>query len=114
MGVALGPGVVFIVTTALVQASFGGVTGYFMARAKFEHKPVWWVPLGVSLAALLDGLFTWVINEVSAEGLTVAPWRSLVAGLVVGAVAFGVLLMLMRQTEKPLERASPAPAAGAE
>ncbi|MFL5734292.1 MAG: PrsW family intramembrane metalloprotease [Chloroflexia bacterium] len=114
MGVALGAGVVFIVTTALIQASFSGVTGYFMARGKFEHKPVWYVPLGVTLAAVLDGLFTWLINEVSADGLTVAPWRSLVVGLLVGAVAFGVLLMLLRPTERPLEHGSAVPAGGAE
>ena len=43
-GVALAPGIINVVTTALAQASFGGVLGYFMAQAKFEHKPVYWVP----------------------------------------------------------------------
>jgi RsiW-degrading membrane proteinase PrsW (M82 family) len=96
-GVALGPGVVYTVTTALAQASFGGLLGYFMAQAKFEHKPIWWVPLGVSIAAVLNGFFTWVIDEVSAAGLTVEPWRSLVLGIVVALAAFGALVALMQR-----------------
>ena len=96
-GVALGPGVVFVVTTALAQASFGGITGYFMAQAKFEHRPVWWVPAGVALAAILNGLYRWIVSEVSADGLGVAPWRSLVFGLIAAGVAFVVLLFLMQR-----------------
>src|SRR5262249_49099294 len=76
-GVALGPGVIHVVTTALAQASFSGLLGYFMAEAKFEHKPVWWVPLGLCIAAVLNGLFSWLLTEVSASGLSVSPWRSL-------------------------------------
>ena len=105
-GVSLGPGVVYTVTTALAQASFGGLLGYFMAQAKFEHKPIWWVPLGVSIAAVLDGFFTWVIDEVSAAGLTVEPWRSLALGVVVALVAFGVLVALMQRANALTEQAA--------
>lgn len=96
-GVALAPGIINVVTTALAQASFGGVLGYFMAQAKFEHKPVWWVPLGVVVAATLNGVFSWLIDEVSATGLTVEPWRSLVMGLVVALATFGALVYLMQR-----------------
>lgn len=96
-GVALSPGIVSVVTTALAQASFGGVLGYFMAQAKFEHKPGWWVPTGVVIAAVLDGLFGWLINEVSATGLTVEPWRSLALGLVVALLTFAALIYLMQR-----------------
>lgn len=96
-GVALGPGVVQVVTTALALASFSGVMGYFMAEAKFERKPAWWVPAGIALAAVLNGLFSWLIGEVSAAGLTVQPWRSLVMGLIVALLVFGGLLLLIRR-----------------
>lgn len=96
-GVALGPGVVYTVTTALAQASFGGLMGYFMAEAKFEHKPLWWMPLGVAIAAISDGLFTWIIDEVSSAGLTVEPWRSLAMGITVAIAAFAVLIVLMQR-----------------
>jgi protease PrsW len=95
-GVSLGPAVVYTVTTALAQASFGGLTGFFMAEAKFEHKPIWWVPLGVSIAAISNGCFSWIIDEVSSAGLTVEPWRSLVVGIAVAIGAFVVLIRLMQ------------------
>jgi RsiW-degrading membrane proteinase PrsW (M82 family) len=113
-GVALGPGVVHVVIKALAQASFGGITGYFMAQAKFEHKPVWWVPLGVAVAAVLNGLFDWSVNEVSADGLSVAPWRSLLLGLAVSLAAFAALLFLMRRASRGPQIGSegPGPQAG--
>lgn len=97
-GVALGPGAVNVVTTAMAVASFGGLLGYFMAEAKFEHKPIWWVPLGYALASLLSGLFSWLIGEVSAAGLGVQHWRSLLLGLAVALGAFFLLVALMRRT----------------
>ncbi|MBC8160926.1 MAG: PrsW family intramembrane metalloprotease [Roseiflexaceae bacterium] len=96
-GVALGPGVVRVATTTLAMASFSGLMGYFMAEAKFDTKPVWWVPAGVALAATLNGLFSWLIVEVSSTGLTVDPWRSLLLGLVVALAVFAVLVVLMRR-----------------
>jgi len=96
-GVALGPGVIHVVTTALAQASFGGLLGYFMAQAKFEHRPGWWVPLGLVIAAVLNGVFTWLMSEISASGLSVQPLRSLALGLVVALAVFGLLLALMRR-----------------
>jgi RsiW-degrading membrane proteinase PrsW (M82 family) len=106
-GVALGPGVVNTVTTAMAAASFGGLQGWFMAEAKFEHKPAWWVPLGFAISVLLNGVFSWLIGEVSAAGLQVAPWRSLLLGLGVALVAFLVLAALMRRTtEVTLRRSS--------
>ena len=99
-GVALAPGVIHVVTTALAQASFGGLMGYFMSQAKFEHRPVFWVPLGLSIAAVLNGLFTWVISEVSVSGLTVDPWRSLVFGIVVALATFVVLVALIRRANR--------------
>ena len=96
-GVALGPGVIHVVTTALAQASFGGVMGSFMAMAKFEPRPGWWVPLGVAVAAILNGVFGWLISEVSAAGLTVKPWRSLALGLAVALAVFFVLVALMQR-----------------
>lgn len=109
-GVAIGPGAVNVVTTLMAVASFGGLLGYFMAEAKFEHKPVWWVPVGYALAALLSGLFSWLIGEVSAAGLQVDPWRSLLLGLAVALGAFFLLVALMRRTtEVTLRRPRRAP-----
>lgn len=105
-GVALAPGVIHVVTTALAQASFSGLMGYFMAEAKFQHKPGWWVPFGVGLAAVLNGFFSWLMSEVSSVGLTVEPWRSLALGLVVATATFAVLVALMRHVTQETLAAS--------
>jgi protease PrsW len=96
-GVALAPGVIRVVTTSLAQAVFGGLLGYFMAEAKFTQKPAWWVPLGLLIAAALNGLFSWLIDEVAAAGLSVDPWRSLALGLIVALAGFMLLALLMRR-----------------
>ncbi len=106
-GVELAPGVVQTVTTALAMASFGGLLGWFMAEAKFAHKPTWWVPFGFMVTAALNGIFSWLIGEVAASGLTVEPWRSLVLGFVVALATFLALAVLMRQaTEVTLKRST--------
>ena len=104
-GVDLAPGVINVVTTALAQASFGGLMGWFMAEDKFSNRRFWFVPLGFTIAAVLNGLFSWLINEVSAAGLAVEPLRSLILGLLVALATFGVLVWLMHfSTEVTLRR----------
>ena len=49
------------------------------------------------IAAVLNGLFSWLIDEVSATGLTVDPGRSLALGLVVALLTFGALVYLMQR-----------------
>lgn len=56
-GAALGAGEVYVTEVALAQAGFAGVLGYFMGRAKLERRPLWWLPVGLALTALLNGLF---------------------------------------------------------
>lgn len=94
-GVQPGPGVIGTATTALALAASGGLIGYCMAEAKFRHRPLWWVPLGVVLTAILSGMVRWLLGEISVAGLTVQPWRSLALGLAVALVAFGALVALM-------------------
>ena len=56
-GSALGSGEVFVAEVALAHAAIGGLLGYFLGRAKLEQDPIWWLPVGVLLAAVLNGLF---------------------------------------------------------
>lgn len=99
-GVLIWTGVINTVTTALAHACFGGLLGFFMAEAKFAHKPVWWVPLGLCFSAVLNGLFLWLIDEVAATGLTVNPWYSLLLGVTVALATFIVLVWLMRRANR--------------
>lgn len=96
-GVALAPGIVRTVTTALAQAGFAGLMGWFIAEAKFTHKPTWFVPLGFAIVAVMNGVFTWLIREAAAVGLSTDPLRSLGLGIVVALGTFLLIVFLMRR-----------------
>ena len=96
-GAALSSGVIHVVINTLAHAAFGGVIGYFLGEAKFVGEPQWWMPLGVSVAAVLDGLFSYFLAEVNQAGMTVSPWRGLLFALAVAALTFGALLYFIRR-----------------
>jgi RsiW-degrading membrane proteinase PrsW (M82 family) len=109
-GVDLGTGVIRMAVVALAQAAFSGITGYFLGRAKFESEPIWWMPLGISLAAIANGLFNWlrgrvVRTGVSLTGASVNPWLGLVLAAVVALVITGVVLWLVRRNIKSAQAA---------
>ncbi|MBI3243536.1 MAG: PrsW family intramembrane metalloprotease [Chloroflexi bacterium] len=108
-GAALSSGIIYIVVTALAHGAFGGVVGYFLGEAKFVSEPAWWMPLGVALAAVLDGLFSYFLAEVNQAGITVSPWRGLLFALVVAVVTFGALLYLIRRAIAQTLKSSAAP-----
>lgn len=108
-GVNLGVGVIQIVVTALVQGVLGGLTGYFLGRNKIDAMPVWWMPLGVTIAAILNGLFTWLSSEVTRAPLTVSageatggynPWPALIAAVVLALLLLGAIFTLIRSNNK--------------
>ena len=89
-GVDLGMGVIRVTVTALAHGSIAGVLGYFLGQAKFEHKPTYYLPAGIILAALLNGVFFWALDIVTTSGLTIKPWYGLLL-----AVAMAVALLLV-------------------
>lgn len=96
-GADLGAGVLRIVFTALAQASFGGVIGYFLGRQKLETRPIWWMPLGVALAAVLNGTFTFLRGAAAAGAISAGPTVELGPWMGLGlaaALAIGVTLAL--------------------
>jgi RsiW-degrading membrane proteinase PrsW (M82 family) len=99
-GVDLSVGVLRIVVTALAQASFAGIVGYFLAQDKFEGKPVWWMPCGLAIAALLNGLFVSLRDLASVRGLQFNPWNGLILATVVALVILGVLFWLMGRANR--------------
>jgi RsiW-degrading membrane proteinase PrsW (M82 family) len=101
-GVALGSSVIRMVIVALAQASFAGITGYFLGRARFEHKPWWWMPVGLSLAAVGNGLFNWLRGLIVQRGISLTsastnPWLGLVLAAVVALITLGLILWLIRR-----------------
>jgi RsiW-degrading membrane proteinase PrsW (M82 family) len=104
-GVDLAAGVIRIVVTALAQASFAGISGYFLGRAKFEDEPVWWLPLGLTLAATLNGLFTVARGELTRAGSALAgrttnPWLGLLLAALVAGLLLAAIVSLMRRANR--------------
>ncbi len=99
-GVDLGVGAIRCAVTALAQASFAGVTGYFLGRAKFEARGPLWLPAGILLAALLNGLVTVLLGEVSRTGLRATPINGLPLAAVVAALTFAALFLLIRRLNR--------------
>lgn len=104
-GVELGAGVVHIVVTQMVHGALGALIGYFLGRDKFDPKRVWWMALGITLAAVLYGLFYWLSGEISQTGINLSsgskggysPWPSLVLGTIFAAVILGLVFSLVRR-----------------
>lgn len=107
-GVLLGPGVINIVVTTLAQASFGGLIGYFLGEANFIDEPVWWMPLGIGLASVLNGAFLALSILVKASGTGVNVILALVLAAVVAVLTFAGLIYLMRRAIAATLRAEPA------
>jgi len=104
-GVDLGAGIIRMAVVALAQAGFAGITGYFLGRAKFESEPLWWMPLGLTLAAVGNGLFNWLRGtitrgSVSLSGGAVNPWLGLILAAVVAFLCLGAVTWLIRRNVK--------------
>jgi RsiW-degrading membrane proteinase PrsW (M82 family) len=107
-GVDLGAGVIRMAVVALAQAAFSGITGYFLGRAKFESEPVWWMPLGITLAAIFNGLFNWLRGRVVQTGVSFGgsssnTWLGLVFAAVIAFATTGLVLWLIRRNTKSMQ-----------
>jgi RsiW-degrading membrane proteinase PrsW (M82 family) len=110
-GADLGPGTVRVALTALVLGSLGGLVGYFLGHDRLEVHPVWYVPLGVAIAAVLDGIFWYLRTSVTGGFLGGLPttWVGLGLALVLAAAVTG---FLARTVSREVDRELGAPAAG--
>ncbi len=103
-GVNLGVGAIRITLTALAQASFAGVTGYFLSRFKFDRPPVWWMPAGVLAAAILNGIFYTVYGTlskatISSSGAYMRPWVGLILAVILSVSVTALLSWFIRRDQ---------------
>jgi RsiW-degrading membrane proteinase PrsW (M82 family) len=99
-GVDLGIAALRVVVAALAQASFAGVTGYFLGRAKFENRGPLWLPGGLLLASVLNGVVTVALGAMSRSGLQTTPVNGLILAAVVAAITFGALFAIIRHNNR--------------
>lgn len=101
-GADLGTGAALAAVMTLAHASFGGVTGYFLGRAHCERRPVWWLPVGVLVSSLLNGVVLAVLRAAPLwGGFGYHPEYGLGAALAITALVFGTLFVLMRRLTAP-------------
>jgi RsiW-degrading membrane proteinase PrsW (M82 family) len=83
------------VVTTLAHASFAGLLGYVMGRAKFSRRsaPVRGIlmMLGLLGAAALNGQFTIVENWVLSRGLSQQPWYGVGYAAISAAAMFALI-----------------------
>lgn len=99
-GVDLGIGSVRVVVTALAHASFAGILGYFIGQARFEKTPPYYLPAGLTLAAVLNGIFFLLEDRVTSAGLSVNPWNGLILAVVVAAVCLAAVFWLVKRANE--------------
>jgi RsiW-degrading membrane proteinase PrsW (M82 family) len=97
-GVDMVVGVMRVVTLALAHASFAGISGYFIGIAKFERKGPFWLPLGVTIAAVLNGVVSFLLGQVTRiGGFSFNPWYALIVAVVVAGLTFYLLFIIIRR-----------------
>ncbi|MGE0869283.1 MAG: PrsW family intramembrane metalloprotease [Kofleriaceae bacterium] len=87
------------VVTTLAHASFAGVLGYVMGRAKFSRGSALWrgglVMIGLIGAAALNGLFA--VLEYGLKGSGDHPWRGVGFAALFAAAVFGGIWLVSRR-----------------
>lgn len=83
-----------IVLTTLAMASFAGIVGYFLGREKHEERPVWWMTVGVILAAVLNGLFLVLRGQLTGGTSSSAPANNWLSLALAAVLAIGTALVL--------------------
>ena len=110
-GVDLAIGALRVVTEALSFACLGGVTGYFIARAKFDKMGPTWLPIGLLIAAVLNGVIDVLLGAATGlgGGFSFNPWLGLVAAVVIAALIFLLLFRLIERLHRVTEMGVAAP-----
>ena len=111
-GVDLGIGSIRMVTNALGYASFAGLLGYFIGQARFEKVPAYYMPLGVTIAAVLNGVYFFLLDRSGSGQLTNDAWRDLLLGAFLAAVTVGVVAWLVGRANEETLRVSRLSASG--
>ena len=100
------------VVTTLAHASFAGLLGYVMGRAKFSRRSAplrgFLMVLGLLGSAVLNGQFTLVENWVLQRGLAQHPWYAVGYAALSAAAIFTIiwLVSLRLLASSPFRRAA--------
>lgn len=106
-GAALGGAEIYVAEVALAHAAIGGLLGYFLGKAKLEQEPIWWLPLGLTLAAVLTGAFNILRGQLDAGGIGIGAGSGLPAVnglLLAGGLAIVVAIVVYALINRDITR----------
>lgn len=105
-GVDLGIGSLRVSIEALSQASTAGVLGYFMGQARFKKMGPIWLPIGLVLAAILNGVISTVLDILPTLGgrFGFNLWYGLIGAGLIAGVTFAILLTIINRLNAQLTR----------
>lgn len=86
-----------MVITSLVQASLGGLGGYWLGLAVFSRQPRWRLPLYLACLVLLSGVMQFLPAILVRQGFKVNYLIGLIPSAVASLAIFLVLILLIRR-----------------
>lgn len=111
-GVDLDIGSIRMVVNAMGYASFGGVLGYFLGQARFEHTPAYYVPGGLGLSALLAGLYFFLLDRTAGDAFGYNGGRDLLLAAFLALLTVLLLTFLINRTNEETDRVAGLTPAG--
>lgn len=99
-GVDIGIGSLRMVVNTLAYGSFAGVLGFFIGQARFEKTPIWYLPAGLGIAALMSGLLFAVLEREQSALQPGLPWSDLLVAAIVALVALLLVFWLVARANE--------------
>lgn len=99
-GVDIGIGSLRMVVNTLAYGSFAGVLGFFIGQARFEKTPIWYLPAGLGIAALMSGLLFAVLEREQSALQPGLPWSDLLVAAIVAVVALLLVFWLVARANE--------------
>lgn len=103
-GVDLDIGSIRMVVNAMGYACFGGILGYFMGQARFEKTPAYYVPGGLGFAALLTGLYFFLIDRTAGDPFGTSGGRDLLLASFLALLTVLIMTFLVNRTNEETNR----------
>jgi RsiW-degrading membrane proteinase PrsW (M82 family) len=99
-GVDLDIGSIRMVINAMAYASFAGIMGYFIGQVRFEKTPVYYMPAGLALAAVFNGVFWYLLDRTFGAGLRYNPWGDLILATIIAAISLAIVFWLIERANE--------------
>ena len=104
-GFAISSGIFRVIANVMGHAGAAAVLGYFIGMQRFESLPIPFLPIGLVLAAFIDGLFVYSRTEINRISLSAtqdafSPWPGLAFSFLMAGLSFVAIYQLLVRANK--------------